>query len=144
MLSKVNKGFTMLETMIVLGITVSIMIIGSISLKNEHDNYTTQMFLKKFVTTYASYRTKLLSTSGVVRVSISRDNKTVTFKSHEVKSQTIDIPETVRPSADTINFPIRSDFGNSPRSLYFIDGKGDQWIVKIQMGWGQITYGKVQ
>lgn len=135
----IKKGFTLLETSIVLLITSSILIVGYVNIRTSRDNINEKVFLKRFDMNWKNmYR---LTTYDGYKGSIDFDENTqeIIFLCQRYRKKWVKHLK-VPPSLYTRDkvFNIGRNGVTAPGKVIICDAnqKKPKYDLTVQMGWG--------
>ena len=138
------KAFTLLETVITLGLTVLLITLPVFTWQHYQKTISFLMFKRELITNWETLRCQCYVNNCLGSLKINKQQITfTTFKNDVKKTNQIIVPSFLE-SAPHADFEINKRHAIAPTTLSFID-KQDHSIhhFNIQMGWGSVIYEKV-
>lgn len=137
-----KKGFSLIETLLTLSITISLLLLPSAYTAEHIDHIREEIFFKEFQSHYDMAQNYAVLTGDNVRVFFNKGNRNINFDhpsnpDHFI-NESLSYPETISQKTNTYTFRILGGTGNLSTFKTIKYQVGDESVeLAFQMGNGK-------
>ncbi len=141
-LNKMEKGFSLLETLLALSITLSLLLLPSAYVSKHVDHIQEELFFKRFQSHYEMAQNHAILTGDNVRIFFNKGNRNINFEytanpNHFI-GERLYYPDSISQKTDTYTFRILGHTGSLSSFKTTRYQVGDENVeIAFQMGKGK-------